>query len=382
MPEFDFQSIAPYDPEQVSQAVQRILDYPQFLNNLAYCIYKGSKHSTARLSRTLKESLPVALKQVRTWSDFQKQITCRYLIPIIENNSIDLFTFDGVDKLDRSKTYTFISNHRDIVLDCTLLDYALFYGGFDKLCEMCLGDNLMKNSFSTDMFKLNGGVTVMRSLPSKEALSAARNLSAYLNHALHENRSNIWIAQKSGRSKDGIDNTSTAVLKMLYLDYRNRGLSFAEAVREMNIVPVVISYQYDPCDVHKGREQIKRLKNEGVYKKSKYEDVLNLLHGLRRWKGNVHLRVGTPLPGEYETATECAAEIDRQIHLKYRLWDTNWFCYDYINGTKENADKYPEFHRRSFLHRFRWIDSDVKRTAITGYANPVISYLNALKDEQ
>ncbi len=373
---YDLKSLAPYDEDQMKEAIQRLLDYPQFLNNLAYCIYKGGRFSTAKLSRILKKNIPETLTQVRTWQDFQKMVTCRYLLPAIEQNSIDRFTFSGIDSLDPGLSYIFISNHRDIVLDCALLDYALFYGGFSNLCEMCLGNNLMVNQFTTDIFKVNGGITVMRNLPTHEALQASRNLSEYIELAQHQKGSNIWIAQKSGRSKDGIDNTSTAVIKMLYLEYKKRGIPFEEAVRRMRIVPVAISYQYDPCDVPKGREQIKRLKSEGVYNKSRYEDVLNLLRGLRKWKGNVHLSVGKMLDDDFESPAEVAREIDRQIHLNYKLWDTNCFCYDFIHNSEDFLPMYEDFKERAFFHRYKKIKMDVLDFVLRSYANPVESYIH------
>lgn len=375
MENFDIKSIAPYDEEGVKQAIQRLLDYPQFLNNMAACIYKGGKISTARLSSFLKKSLPETLSQVNSYDDFQKLITCRYFLPAIEQNSMDSFTFSGVDKLDPDGAYIFISNHRDIVLDCALLDYALFFGGNGNLCEMCLGNNLMVNQFSKDMFKINGGITVMRNLGAHDTLAASRILSEYLYHALHEKRKNIWIAQKSGRSKDGIDNTSTAVLKMIGMEYKKKGIPFEEAVNQMHIVPVSISYEYDPCDITKGREEIAKLRHEGVYKKSKYEDILNLLRGLRKYKGNVHIALGTELKGDYPTPQDAAREIDRQIHLNYRLWDTNYFCYDFVNNSEDFVEHYEDFRERTFLHRYKGLDREVLDFVLNSYANPVASYL-------
>lgn len=376
MESFDLKSIAPYDEQQVQEAIKRLLDYPQFLNNLADCLYKGNRFSTARLSSFLKKRLPDALSQVRSYDDFQKQIVCRYFLPSIEQNSIDRFSFSGLDGLDPDEHYTFISNHRDIVLDCALLDYALFFGGFSNLCEMCLGNNLMVNQFSKDMFKLNGGITVMRNLPTHEMLEASRILSEYMRYALQQKGKNIWIAQKSGRSKDGIDDTSTAVLKMIYLDYRKNQIPFNEAVRQMHIVPIAISYQYDPCDITKGREVIKKLRNEGVYSKSRYEDVLNLLRGLRKWKGNVHITAGKVLDGDYAAPSDAAREIDRQIHLNYRLWDTNYFCYDWVNNSEDFVSEYDDFKERAFFHRYEGIDKDVVNFILQSYANPVASMVH------
>lgn len=380
-PPHGIDAIAPYDEAEVSEAVSRLLGYPQFLNNLADCLFAGSRRSTAKVSEHLKKGLPGELRQIRTYEQFQKRITCRFFLPQIERSSIDRFTFSGLEDLDPSVPHIFISNHRDIVLDCALLDYAMLYSGFSNLCEMCLGDNLMANQFAKDMFKLNGGITVKRSLPARQALEAARELSSYIRTATEERGRNIWIAQKSGRSKDGVDNTSTAVLKMLHLDRRRRGESFAEAVRRMNIVPVAISYQYDPCDITKGREEIKKLRQAGVYNKSRYEDILNLLRGLRKWKGNVHIAVGTVLDGDYPAPADAAAAIDRQIHLGYRLWDTNYFCYDRLNSSRRFSSFYKDLGTRSFLHRYKGIDPAVVGFVLRSYANPVASMLRERGEE-
>lgn len=378
--QFDVASISPYNEEQVQEAIKRLLDYPQFLNNLANVIYQGNRSNTNRLSSYFKSSLPQELLKVKTYDDFQRIITCRFLLPTIEQHSIDHFTFSGVENLDKDKPYIYITNHRDIVLDCALLDYALFFGGSHNLCEMCFGDNLMLNQFSKDLFKLNGGITVYRSLPTHEKILATKALSEYMYYAHNQKKKSIWIAQKSSRSKDGIDDTSTAVLKMIYLEYKKQGLSFSEAIKRMNIVPVAISYQYDPCDISKSKEVISSLKTECVYKKSKYEDMLNLLRGLRKQKGNVHISIGTELTGTYESPADVAREIDRQIHLNYKLWDTNLFCYDFLNNSEEFEKEYLKFKERDFFKRYKGLNQEVVNAVLKSYANPVISMLKELDE--
>ena len=269
------------------------------------------------------------------------------------------------------------------MLDAALLDLALYRSDNRKKCEMVIGDNLLVNQFTTDLFKVNGAITVRRSLSSTAELrEETLRLSRYMRHAIEEKGVSLWIAQKSGRSKDGIDNTSPAILKMLYLAYREDGISFPEFIKRASIVPVSISYQYDPCDVTKSEEQIRKLKAEGVYNvyvKKKYADVIDLVRGLRLNKGNVHIQVGKPLGEGFEDVRSAVREIDRQIHLNYRLWDTNYFAYDYINKTKMFQDKYADMSTKSFVKHYKHLKPEVRNLVFQGYANPVISMLNETK---
>ena len=189
----------------------------------------------------------------------------------------------------------------------------------------------------------------------------------------------LWIAQKSGRSKDGVDNTSPAILKMLYLAYREDGISFGDFLNRASIVPVAISYQYDPCDITKSEEEIRKLKAEGaynVYVKKKYADVLDLIRGLRLNKGNVHLQVGTPITGnETSDAASAVRDIDRQIHMNYRLWDTNYFAYDILNGTERFASEYEDMNTKSFIKHYKHLKPEIRDFVFRSYANPVFSML-------
>ncbi len=152
-----------------------------------------------------------------------------------------------------------MSNHRDIVLDCALIDFALDRGGGKMLCEMAIGDNLLTNQFITDLFKLNGGVTVKRTLPMREKYLESIRLSAYFVELITEENKSIWVAQKSGRAKDGFDVTTPAIIKMLHLSQKKKGISFSDVVNNCHIVPVAVSYEYDPCDLIKAGEEVTRL---------------------------------------------------------------------------------------------------------------------------
>ncbi len=370
-----YKDIAPYRGQDVLDAVERIKAYPQFLNNLAEVLYSGNVIKRKWKSHRMKEIIPPLLDKVQTYEDFQYLITAGIFLPAIERNSMTDFTYGGFESLDKDTAYLFISNHRDIVLDCALLDYALMKVDL-PLCEMAIGDNLLVNQFTTDMFKLNGGVTVKRNLPMREQYQESLRLSRYFVELISEGNKSIWVAQKSGRAKDGIDKTNSAIIKMLHLSYKSSGITFSDLIKRVNIVPVAISYQYDPNDINKGREEVSK-KLHGTYQKKKYEDLVNMLRGLRRFKGRVHIQMGTPLVDDYKNADEVAVEIDRQIHLNYRLWDTNYFAYDYLNKGSEFSAKYASLNEKKFLDRYRWLNEELMSTILHSYANPVVMQLAA-----
>ena len=382
MKEDDFRDIAPYEGQDFDDAVKRLIQYPQLLNNFTDIISRHSRIVNKWKAFHAKKLLSNMLTQVHNYTEFQESIICDIFLEMIESSSIDQFTFDGLEQLKiNNRPHIYISNHRDIVLDTALLDLALYRSDNMKKCQMVIGDNLLVNQFATDLFKTTGAITAKRSLSSTTELRTETvRLSRYMRYAIQEKDVSLWIAQKSGRSKDGIDNTSPAILKMLYLAYRQDGISFPDFIATASIVPVAISYQFDPCDVTKSEQEIRKLREEGVYnvyKKKHYADILDLVRGLRYYKGNVHIQVGTPLdPSTITDPASAAREIDRQIHLNYRLWDTNYFSYDYLNGTTTFADKYRDMNTRSFLKRFRYLKPDVREMVLRGYANPVISMLS------
>ena len=385
MREDDFRDIGPYEGQDFEDAISRLQQYPQLLNNFTDIISRHNRVVNKWKSFHSKRLLKVLLGQVHDYLEFQELITCDVFLDMIESSSIDDFTFGGIEELGGDEPHIYISNHRDIVLDTALLDLAL-YRSDKKRCEMVIGDNLLVNQFTTDLFKVNGAITVKRSLSSTADLrEETLRLSRYMRHCIEKKKISLWIAQKSGRSKDGVDNTSSAILKMLYLAYREDGISFPDFIRRASIVPVAISYQHDPCDVTKSEAQIRKLKAEGVYNvyvKKKYADVLDLVRGLRLNKGNVHIQVGTPLSGDaIEDPKAAVREIDRQIHTNYRLWDTNYFAYDYINKTQKFADRYEDMNTKSFVKHYRHLRPEVRDMVFQGYANPVVSMLREQGDE-
>ncbi|HNZ94957.1 MAG TPA: 1-acyl-sn-glycerol-3-phosphate acyltransferase, partial [Sphaerochaeta sp.] len=311
------------------------------------------------------------LDHVTTYEEFQRTITAGFFLPKIVEKSVTAFTHSGTEKLANDQAYLYVSNHRDIILDCALIDLALAQAD-QMLMEMAIGDNLLTNQFVTDLFKLNGGIVVKRTLPLREKYLESLRLSAYFVESISERNQSIWVAQKSGRSKDGIDETNPAIIKMLHLSQKRKGVSFSEVIKLSRIVPVAVSYEYDPLDVNKAAEQLRKQSD-----KRPYEDVISMNKGLKGFKGRIHIAFGTPLTeAEYHTPEEVANEINRQIHLNYKLWPTNYFAYDHVNNTTTFAEQYRDFNHETFLRRFAFRREEVRDFALNAYANPVRSFLS------
>lgn len=370
-----YEDIQPYFGEKFEVAKKRLMDKKEFIGAFAYMLSGGDFSAVAPMVNAIEE----ALVNVHSYDDFQHMVTAGYFIPSIVENSTTGFSVSGGEKISKDKGYLFISNHRDIILDCTLLDYALKKMNL-PLCEMAVGDNLMVNQLVEDLFRMNGGIIIKRNLPMREKYLESIRISEYFVETVTEENKSIWVAQKSGRSKDGKDLTQSAIIKMLYLSKKKEGYSFSELMKKCNIVPVAISYQYDPNDINKGREEVTKEHNEGKYEKKKYEDLISMVKGLRCQKGKVHVAIGEPLTGEYNTPEEVAAAIDKQIHLNYRLYDTNYLSYDTLEGGETFKEYYKDLDKEEFLSRFSHLSEDVRSFVLNTYANPVRMMLKAKEE--
>lgn len=315
--------------------------------------------------------------KVHSYTDFQSLLTMGIFSPAVLRNTSDGFSTSGAENIDPDKAYLYVSTHRDIVLDCTLMDYALFLNK-KPMCQMAFGDNLIANPFIGDLLRLNGGIIVKRNLPMREKYLETIRLSEYFVDTIIEDNYSIWVAQKSGRSKDGIDDTHPAIIKMLYLSKKGTGISFNELINRLRIVPTAISYQYNPNDINMSREEVKTIR-EGHYDKRKYEDTISMMKGIRGYKGKIHVSFGKPLEGDFERPEDVAREIDRQIHLNYKLWDTNYFAYDYLESSSRFKDEYKDFDTERFLSLFAHLHDDVRTFVLNSYANPV---REALKEKE
>ena len=237
-----YRDIAPYRGDDFKAAIQRLLDGVEYLGEFI-SLLSGSDDEQKTLEYT--SLIMHNISKVTDYDSFLRNITAGLFIPTVIKRTMTEFTASGAENLDPKKGYLFISNHRDIILDCALLDYALLLAD-RQLCEMAFGDNLIINQFTEDLFRLNGGVVIRRELPMREKYLESIRISEYFVDVVTEMNKPIWVAQKSGRSKDGIDETQPAIIKMLYLSKKGSGISFQELINSMNIVPVAVSYEYDP----------------------------------------------------------------------------------------------------------------------------------------
>lgn len=368
-----YKDIAPYRGQDVRDAITRILENKDAIYKILASL--GPAETAEQQKKLAQNAAYIAgiLEKVETYNDFQRHITAGIFLPAIIQKSMHAFTSSGTEYTKKDTSYLFMSNHRDIVLDCALIDMALLKGD-RMLCEMAIGDNLLTNQLITDLFKLNGGVTVKRTLPMREKYLESIRLSSYFVELITEENKSIWVAQKSGRAKDGFDVTTPSIIKMLHLSQKPKGRSFRDVVNSCRIVPVAVSYEYDPCDLLKAGEEVARIKS-GEHTKKRYEDLISISRGMKGYKGNVHIAFGKPLQGDFENSDQVARLIDRQIHQLYKLWPTNLFAYDYLEGTDMFAPSYQDFDSEAFLYRFKGAREDVRLYALNAYANPVRSFL-------
>ena len=365
--------ITPFFGKDFDDAFARFLSQTDKISSFANSFVPEGEDG----KRVLLNYIASVKDNIHSYSDFIKLLTMGIFVPAVLSSTSDGYSESGAEKLEQDKAYLFISNHRDIVLDCTMIDYGLFRNG-KQVCQMAFGDNLIANPFIGDLLRLNGGIIVKRNLPMREKYLETIRLSEYFVDTIKEDNCSIWVAQKSGRSKDGIDETHPAIIKMLYLSKKHSGISFCDLINDLRIVPVSVSYQYNPNDINLGREEVITLR-DGNYSKKKYEDTISMMKGIRGYKGKIHVAFGTPLEGVFERPEDVAREIDRQIHLSYMLWDTNYYAYDLMEGGSRFKDKYASFDTASFDSRLAHLSDDVRSFVLNSYANPV---REALKEKE
>jgi glycerol-3-phosphate O-acyltransferase len=241
------------------------------------------------------------------------------------------FTVSGLDQLDPKKPCLFMSNHRDIALDPAFVNYALYHNGHDTV-RIAIGDNLLTKPYVSDLMRLNKSFIVKRSEKApRQMLANYKLLSAYIRHSIEEEGTSIWIAQREGRAKNGVDKTEPAIIKMLTMSLKKQTESFSDYVNNLQIVPVSISYELDPCDGAKAQELYER-DSQGSYTKQPHEDVKSIAKGISGNKGDVHVSFGMPLSGEFADADAVAKVVDQQVVSNYVLHPTNFFAYKMLHG--------------------------------------------------
>lgn len=332
---FDFSDIAPYNDGQFREAIAKMVSDPGFEHAIRWI-----------LPNINYEQFIGQLKSCGTKHEFQAGVMASFLDEL-ERKTTAGVTASGVEKINPEKNYTFITNHRDIVLDASFLN-LIFLRRNMRTSEVAIGDNLLIYEWITHLVKLNGSFIVKRNLPTRQALDAARQLSSYIHHAITEKHESIWIAQRQGRAKDSSDHTQESVLKMLGLAGDG---SMVQNLSEINIFPVAISYEYDPNDYLKAREYLLRHRDP-EFKKSKRDDLFSMETGLMQYKGRVHISFANcispmidAMPADIDkqdAIREICHHIDCGIHSGYKIYPINYVAYDKAFDTDMYRDRYSD----------------------------------------
>lgn len=384
----EFDEIRPYEPEEMQQAFNELLNDRQFA-----LVLKGF---VPWLPQSLRNSiLRMAFWGIRTPLGFQK----RFMKPIVKfiiRKHTDGCTFDATYLTSKTQRYTFVSNHRDIVLDSAFLDVMLVEAGYPTTVEIGIGDNLLIYSWIKRLVRMNKAFTVRRGLSPKETLRASQLMSRYIHFAVTEKNENIWIAQREGRAKDSDDRTQDSVLKMLAMGAPDDIKNPADRLRELNIVPLTISYEYDPCDYLKAQE-FQQKRDNPAFKKSRQDDLDNMKTGIFGYKGRVCYRPAVPVNTWIDELSDLpktefykvlGERMDKEIHHNYQIYPCNYIAFDELEGHSDYADNYTAADKQRFedylkgqIAKISLPDKDeafLRERMLTMYANPLRNKIEAV----
>lgn len=339
--EFNFEELRPYYDSEVPNVMKRMIQDPIYYTLMEYLWPGISKEESIKKAGS-----------VNSVRDFQTTFMSHAIWHIV-NNTSDGLTWSGIEKLDKNKSYLYIANHRDILLDSAILQIIFDKEGF-ATSEITFGSNLMEKGFITDFGKLNRMFMVKREGTAKELYDISKQLSAYIRHTIKDKNVSVWIAQRNGRTKDGNDITQTGLLKMLAL---SNGKNFISNFSDLNIVPVSISYELEPCDFLKAQElHLSSLHSK--YVKAQGEDLNSILTGIRQPKGKIHMSFGHPIKEELveveKTQNEnekyklLSAIIDKQIYHNFKLYPTHYIAYDLMHGENIFHNSYTSQEKEKF----------------------------------
>lgn len=331
------------------------------------------------------------LLSFRSLDEFQFNIVKKSLERVIKTTMTE-FSVDGFFNLNPNLSYIFMSNHRDIVLDSGLINYQLIKQSGFVGCEIAIGSNLLKNPIVKALVRLNKSFMVKRNLPMQEMIEASKQLSNYIQHVLKVKKKSVWIAQREGRAKDGNDTTNPGLLKMLCFSAQG---SIIEHLKELNIIPVTISYEYNPCDGIMLPDLVAKAKGI-AYQKQPGEDNIHMATGIDGFKGNVHIYFGQPINeklnkiGEAKNKNELlklvAEIIDKEIQINYKLWKSNFIAFDLLEGISLYANEYSPEEKQTFIE---YVEKQIRKVQLENeplakplfyemYANPVRNKIKQL----
>ena len=372
-----FKEIRPYYDHEVRPVLDRLITDPEFLSSIASFYAPRVSHFLPSVMRLIaRKKLKGQVSSVHDVASMQ-DVIAGYMYKMIEGTTTSL-THSGLEQHDSERSYLFLSNHRDITMDPAFVNYMLYKAG-NRTVQIATGDNLLKKPFVSDLMRLNKSFIVQRSLKGRELLQGLTLLSEYM-HQCIEQGSHVWIAQREGRAKDGVDKTEAALLKMLAMYQRKQPLS--ESLKKLHIVPVSISYEYDACDVLKA-EELHAIETTGSFAKNDKSDIQSIVAGMIGFKGAVHVAFGREMQYESDNADVIAANIDSQILENYKLRDSNYIAFELLQekgllpeiavGLKIGSPEIQRESRDFFFNRLRQVDPKLHRNYLLNYANPVIS---------
>lgn len=376
----EFDEIRPYHDEELPQIYEELIADPMFQQVMG-----------AVMPNVPFQGIAMKMRGCKTKLEFQKTF-CYALLKEIMQKATKGVTLNHDALTDKQQAYTYISNHRDIILDSGFLDVLLVENGMDTV-EIAIGDNLLIYPWIKKVVRINKSFIVQRALTMRQMLESSARMSRYMHYAIGEKKQSIWIAQREGRAKDSDDRTQDSILKMMAMGGEG---DIIDRLMALNIAPLAISYEYDPCDFLKAQEFQQKRDIEG-FKKSQADDLINMQTGLFGYKGRVHFqpaacinealaKLDRNMPKQ-ELFTTISALIDKGIHANYRIYPNNYVALDLLNGTTEYAANYTDEDKQTFLG---YLDQQIARIQLPNkdvdflrtkllemYANPLKNYLNA-----
>ena len=370
----EFESISPYTDEEAAEALSKLAEFPLL-----------SKVSQQFFPSEEPDFLKNVLKSIKTIDEFQVLVMQKVVRWVIEHTAKN-FSYDGVSNIDPNRKFLALSNHRDIILDPAITQLILYNNGL-QMTEIAVGDNLITNETIEWLIRSNRMIKVVRGISARELYLSSQLLSKYIRLNITEQRSSIWLAQRQGRTKNGYDITEQGLLKMLDMSGK---ADFQTNFEELNIIPMSISYEYEPCDILKAREMV--ISRKRKYVKAEGEDFNSIVTGIMQQKGSIHMNIGTPLTSdEIAAAALCDKNdryqlirhaVDQRIIDGYKLWKNNYIAYDIANQGYKYSHLYDQSDVEAFVtymqHQLDTVEpeinrEDLRRIFIDIYANPVFT---------
>ena len=373
MSEIDYANISPYTDEQAVEALHKVARNPMLPVISKFLFPDEPFYSLHRM-----------LKSINSIDEFQEVVMSKMVVADVQRTSSG-FTYEGIEHLDTGKTFLAVSNHRDIILDPALIQWTLFHNKM-PLTEICVGSNLLEGKkIVAVLLRSNRMIKVIRGISARELYLSSKLLSSYIRSRVASGEASVWVAQREGRTKNGIDLTEQGLLKMFDMSGTK---GFKENFMELNITPMSISYEYESCDMKKARELY--LSKDRKYVKKRTEDLHSIMTGIKQWKGRIHLSIDTPLTEEeIERASICDKNdryqyirhvLDYRIVKLYKLWKTNYMGYDLMNRTTKYSSLYGKDDLEAFKayteHKLSKVERNLDRDALRQlfweiYGNPV-----------